>query len=142
MKCVNYNLRLKVWNWLSINNVCHGLGIHNRSKALLKSDLNSFATFNSRHFFPVNCIDLCKNLMKLQKYKNSNAISKMFDQKLGLHIVELRSDHFSPLSQGGWHFVGARPTFYTSMVFWYQNCSDLLWEKNVLLFKKTFEIWS
>ena len=65
-----------MWNWLSINNVCHGLGIHNRSKALLKSDLNSSATSNSRDFLPVNCIDLCKKLMKLQKYKNSNAISK------------------------------------------------------------------
>ena len=76
MKCVNYNLRLKVWNWLSINNVCHGLGIHNRCKSLLKSDLNSFATFNSRYFFPVNCIEFCKNLMKLQKCKNSNAFLK------------------------------------------------------------------
>ena len=76
MKCVNYNLRLKVWNWLSINNVCHGLGIHNRSKNLLKSNSNSFATLNSGDFFPVNCIDLFKKLMKLQKCKNSNAFLK------------------------------------------------------------------
>ena len=24
------------------------------------------------------------------------------------------------------------------MVFWFQNCSDLLWEKNVLLIKKNY----
>ena len=27
------------------------------------------------------------------------------------------------------------------MVFWYQNCSDLPWEKIVLVIEKPFEIW-
>ena len=37
-----------------------------------------------------------------------------------------------------WHFFAIRRYLFLTMVFCYQNCSDLLWEKNVPVIKKNF----
>ena len=81
------------------------------------------------------CVILTVGLQsfQLQKYRINKIVNlfQFYVQTLGRH----QSQHFCCLK---WQNILSKPLPQYNLVYSYQNCSDLLWEKIILLIEKNF----
>ena len=66
-------------------------------------------------------------------------IDNSIKSKFSCPALAIRTPHSNLLSLVQTYFHKGLFPYYREMVFCYQNCFDLLWEKNVLVIEKNFE---
>ena len=75
--------------------------------------------------------------------RSNNSVTKKLTNKLDSKGIDRQYIHRKTGLQGQEEKNPAPQLFntVTEMIFCYQNCSDLLWEKIVVVIEENFEIW-